>query len=87
MNVSALKEAFKLKLGKITKSDIMEFCPSHEAELKAIYEPLGKEPYEHKWTTKSWHYFAETMKEGTKEVMVKVTDRFGKIMTQTLSLE
>ena len=66
---------------------VEEYCPTHTADLKAIYEPLGHEPSVHKLTIKSNHYFAAEMSEETKEVMIKVTDRFGNVMNQVLSLK
>ena len=40
-----VKEAFGLKLGKITKSDIMEFCPSlsRSAIEKALRELITED--------------------------------------------
>ena len=66
---------------------VEEYCPTHTADLKAIYEPLGHEPSVHKLTIKSNHYFAAEISEDTKEVMIKVTDRFGNVMDQVLSLK
>ena len=66
---------------------VEEYCPLHEADLKAIYEPQGREPSEYKITIKASHYFAATPSEGASEILIKVTDRFGNIMTQTLSLK
>lgn len=66
---------------------VQEYCPAHEAELKAIYEPQGKMPSEYKRTVTASHYFAERPGDGTQEIMVKVTDRFGNVMTEKVLLK
>lgn len=66
---------------------VEEYCPLHAADLKAIYDKQGVEPAVHKLTMKASHYFAATPTEGASEILIKVTDRFGNVMNQTLSLK
>lgn len=62
-------------MGKMDKVD--EFSPLHIAEMKAKYEPLGKEPSSWKTTRVGEHYFAATPSQYAKTVTVAVTGRFG----------
>ena len=62
-------------MGKMDK--VEEFSPLHIAEMKAKYEPLGKEPSSWKTTRVGEHYFAATPSQYAKTVTVAVTGRFG----------
>ena len=62
-------------MGKMEK--VKEYSPYHIAEMKAKYEPLGKEPASWKSTIAGEHYFAATPSQYAKTVTVSVTSRFG----------
>lgn len=62
-------------MGKMDK--VEEYSPLHIAEMKAKYEPLGKEPASWKTTRAGEHYFAATPSQYAKTVTVAVTGRFG----------
>ena len=62
-------------MGRMDK--VTEYSPLHIAEMKAKYEPTGKEPASWKATREGEHYFAATPSQYAKTVTVSVTSRFG----------
>ena len=56
---------------------VEDYSPIHEADMKARYAALGKEPQRYRNTRKSRHFFAATPSPDVKAVTVVVTDRFG----------
>ena len=63
-------------MGKMDK--VKEYSPLHIAELKAKYDPLGKEPAAWKSTKTGEHYFSAVPSQYAKTVTISVTSRFGK---------
>lgn len=66
---------------------VHEYSPYHERDLKAFYDKLGREPSNYKKTRRADHYFAARPSETAEVVTVKVTTRFGKVLTQVISLK
>ena len=65
---------------------VLDFSPNHAAELDAVYAGTGSEPSPHKLTSVAIHYFAAKPSEGTKEIKIVITNRFGKSWTETVQL-
>ena len=66
---------------------VYEYNPIHTRDLEAKYKPLGRTPSEYRHTRAAKHFFAIEPAEQTKECMIKVTDRFGNVMTETVVLK
>lgn len=64
-----------------------EYSPLHTRDLEAKYKALGREPSAYRCTMVAKHYFAAEPSEGTREFTVKVTDRFGNVMKETVLLK
>ena len=66
---------------------VSESSPLHKANIEATYEKLGKPVPEYRRSRIARHYFAIVPAEATKEVKVKVTDRFGNVFEESVSLK
>ena len=64
-----------------------EYSPLHEKEIFDAYDAKGRKASEYKKTIPARHYFAAIPSENTTDFMVKVTDRFGNVWTETLPLK
>lgn len=64
-----------------------EYSPLHEKEIFDVYDAKGRKASEYKKTIPARHYFAAIPSENTTDFMVKVTDRFGNVWTETLPLK
>jgi hypothetical protein len=65
---------------------VEDYSPLHTADLKAVYDRIGQEPSEHKFTIKADHFFAVRPSDKAKTIKIKVTDRFGNVFTEELPL-
>jgi hypothetical protein len=66
---------------------VSELSPIHIAELNAKYAPTGTKPKSYRRTIKATHYFAAKPSDGTKEITVVITNRFGKVWKETIHLK
>ena len=64
-----------------------ESSPLHKANIEATYEKLGQPVPQYRRSRIARHYFAIVPEEATKEVTVKVTDRFGNVFQESVSLK
>ena len=68
-------------------TQVYEYSPLHAAELEATYKPRGRKPSDYKRTRAAHHFFAERPSGKTRTFTVKVTDRFGNVFKETISLK
>ena len=66
---------------------VEEYSPLHTAEIEARYKALGREVSQYKRTRLARHYFAQKPSPDAETVRVNVTDRFGNVWEQTISLK
>lgn len=66
---------------------VYELSPIHTAEIKAKYEPTGKEPKVYRLTQRAMHYFAAKPSAEAKEITIVITNRFGKVWKETIQLK
>lgn len=66
---------------------VEEYSPLHTAEIEATFKALGRPVSDYKRTRLARHYFAADPASKADTVEVKVTDRFGNIWRQTVSLK
>ena len=64
---------------------VKEYSPLHTAELEARYQ--GRTVSEYKRTREAGHYFAAKPSSDASEVEIKVTDRFGNVFREKVSLK
>lgn len=61
--------------------------PLHKADIEATYEKLRQPVPQYRRSRIARHYFAIIPNEATKEVTVKVTDRFGNVFQESVLLK
>lgn len=66
---------------------VEEYSPLHTAEIESTYRERDHAMPEHKRTRISRHYFAARPSSKAETVTIKVTDRFGNVWTETISLK
>lgn len=64
-----------------------ESSPLHTREIEAAYKALGRSVPDYKRTRIARHYFAGNPSTNAETVQIKVTDRFGNVWTETVSLK
>lgn len=67
-------------------NQVEEYSPLHEKELADRYKDKEKGPSSYKKTRKSKHYFAAKPSESAKEITIRIKTRFGKVLTETITL-